>query len=373
MEKPIYFDYNSTTPVSDRVMEKMMPYFQRHFGNAHSALHSYGWEADGAQEVARNQVAKLFNCSSDEIVFNSGATEGINTVLQGLFYKFENYRNHIITCKTEHSAVYECCKFLESRGAAVTYLDVNQEGLIDLDELKASITDQTFLVAIMMANNETGVVQDVKSIGEIAHRYGLIFFSDTTQACGKIPLDVQDLGIDAAVVSGHKIYGPKGVGALFLRRRGPRVTPFPLLFGGGQEKDLRGGTINVAGIVGLGEACMDAQENLDQFAKLAKWQTKIEEEIIQIGMDINGGANRLPNVSSIVLPFNAFDFIKRNQDKIALSLGSACSSGSGKPSRVLTAMFKEKTRVKNSVRISLGKMTKEEEVLKLISLLKQAW
>ncbi len=251
----VYLDHNATTPVDERVMAEMLPFFTEHFGNASSSTHEFGWYAQGAIEKARLQVADFIGAESSEIVFTSGATEAINMALKGVFEVYQTKGNHIITCKTEHKAVLDTCEYLKERGASITYLNVDREGRIDLDELKNSFTDKTILVAIMAANNETGVLQDLEKTAQITHDNGAIFFSDTTQMAGKLPIDVNEMGLDLCCISAHKLYGPKGVGALYVKRKDPRVNLIPLFHGGGHENNKRSGTLNVTGIVGLGKAC----------------------------------------------------------------------------------------------------------------------
>lgn len=386
----IYLDYNATTPVDPEVLEAMLPCFTEDYGNPSSAMHSLGWRAEGLVVKAREQVSKVFNCSKEEITFTSGSTESLNMALLGLWEQFSKYKNHIITSAAEHSAVYETCKYLESKGAKVTYLDIDQDGLIDLNELESSITVQTFLVSIMLVNNETGVIQDMKSVSAVCKEKGILIMSDTTQAIGKIPVDVQDLGIDIATVSAHKIYGPKGVGAIYTRRRSPRVNIPTLFHGGGQESGKRSGTLNVPGIVGLGKACelielriknQELRINNDSPSAILSeaersrsmvqgkfLKERLEQELIKLGGVINGHPEqRVWNTINVSFEENAHDLIKRIQTKIAVSLGSACSSGSGKPSRVLTSMGLSDKRIKGSIRLSLGIGKTEEDIDKVIN------
>ncbi|MCE9539413.1 MAG: aminotransferase class V-fold PLP-dependent enzyme, partial [Bacteroidetes bacterium] len=259
MKSPIYLDHNATTPVDKRVLEKMLPYFTEKFGNASSRTHAFGWVAEDAVKTAREQVAQLINCLAQEIIFTSGATEAINLAIKGVWENYQTKGNHIITVKTEHKAVLDTCKSLERKGAEVTYLSVDREGLIDLEELKNALRPQTILVAVMYANNETGVIQPIKQIADLIHANNSVFMCDATQAVGKINCDVEDDHIDLMCLSAHKFYGPKGVGALYVRRKNPRVTLYPQIDGGGHERGLRSGTLNVTGIVGLGKACEIAQ------------------------------------------------------------------------------------------------------------------
>src|SRR5690348_18047434 len=259
---PIYMDNHATTPVDRRVVEAMLPYYTQHFGNAASRNHQFGWEAEQAVETAREQIAKLVGATAKEIIFTSGATESDNLAIKGVAEMYREKGNHIITCVTEHKAVIDTCKKLEKQGLRVTYLPVQKDGRIDLDELKAAITDKTILITIMAANNEIGVIQPVAEIGAIAKEKGILFHTDAVQAVGKIPFNVNDLKVDMASISAHKMYGPKGVGALFVRRRNPRVLLAPLIDGGGHERGMRSGTLNVPGIVGFGKAAEIAKAEM---------------------------------------------------------------------------------------------------------------
>ena len=339
----IYLDYNATTPVDERVLTEMLPYFTEHFGNPSSNTHQFGWYAQGAIDKAREQVARFLNAESFEIVFTSGSTEAINLALKGAFEAYSSKGNHIITCKTEHKAVLDTCAFIEENGGTVTYLSVDFEGRIDLEELKNSFTDKTILVAIMAANNETGVLQDVEKIAEITHQHDAIFFSDTTQMAGKLPIDVNEMGLDMCCISAHKLYGPKGVGALYIRRKNPRVNLVPLLHGGGHENHKRSGTLNVTGIVGLGKTCEIAQaEFWDNNMHLSKLRGYIEHQLLDIpDFRINGSTRyRLYNTTNLYFPLlkdksSVFSKLKNNY---AVSLGSACGSESANPSHVLLEM-----------------------------------
>jgi cysteine desulfurase len=286
----IYLDYNSTTPVDERVLAEMLPFFTEHFGNANSNTHALGWYAQGAIDKARQQVANFIGAETSEIVFTSGATEAINMALKGVFEAYQTKGNHIITCKTEHKAVLDTCTYLEEKGADITYLNVDREGRIDLDELKESLTNKTILVAIMAANNETGVLQDLEKIAEITHQNDSIFFSDTTQMAGKLPIDVNEIGLDMCCISAHKLYGPKGIGALYIRRKNPRINLIPLFHGGGHENNKRSGTLNVTGIVGLGKACEIAQNEFwDNNMHISKVRGYLEHQLLEIpNLTING-------------------------------------------------------------------------------------
>jgi cysteine desulfurase len=366
----VYLDYNATTPVDERVMAEMLPFFTEHFGNASSNTYPFGWYAQGAIEKARLQVADFIGAESSEIVFTSGATEAINMALKGVFEAYASKGNHIITCKTEHKAVLDTCEYLKEKGASVTYLNVDREGRIDLDELKSSFTGKTILVAIMAANNETGVLQDLEKIAQITHGHNALFFSDTTQMAGKLPVDVNELGLDLCCISAHKLYGPKGVGALYVRRKDPRVNLIPLLHGGGHENNKRSGTLNVTGIVGLGKACEIAKtEFWDNNMAISKLRGHLEHQLLEIpGLRINGSTRyRLYNTSNLYFPeltdgSSVFSHIKH---RYAVALGSACTSANAQPSHVLQAMGMEKEEVKASIRFSFGKKSQKEDVEKL--------
>lgn len=365
----IYLDYNATTPVDEKVLQEMLPYFSVKFGNAASTTHLYGASAKTAVSIARTEIAKTINSEEQEIIFTSGATESINLTIKGIYNLYQTKGNHIVTVSTEHKAVLDTCKFLEKKGAQVTYLNVDENGKIDLHELENSITDKTILVSVMYANNETGVIQDINAISKIVHSKNSIFFCDATQAIGKIPVDVNKDGIDVMCLSAHKLYGPKGVGALYIRRKDPRVTLEPLLHGGGHERGLRSGTLNVPGIIGLGKACEiisfnDGVKNIrDQF----------ENELLkrsQSTIRINGkNANRLPNTSNITFPFKAADFIRHTKNNLAVATGSACTSAENSPSHVLTAMGLSKAEAERSIRFSFGKYSTKEEADKVIEMI----
>ena len=299
---PVYLDNNATTPVDPEVLDTMLPYFTQHFGNASSRQHAFGWEANEAVEFAREQVAKLIGSENKEVIFTSGATEAINLALKGVYENYFSKGNHIITLETEHKAVLDCLHRLEKMGAEVTYLPVDAKGLADLDALSAAIRPSTILISVMYANNETGLVQPIKSISTLAKKHGIIFFSDATQAVGKIPVDVQEDGIDLMAFSGHKIYGPKGVGALYVRRRDPRVSLKAQIDGGGQERGLRSGTLNVPGIVGLGKATEICRLSMKQeAARLQELRNYMENALLALEETTVNSMNapRLPHVSNI--------------------------------------------------------------------------
>jgi cysteine desulfurase len=362
----VYLDYNATTPCDPQVMEAMLPYFTQKFGNAASRTHPYGWVADEAVEQARKQVAALIHAEPQEIVFTSGATEGCNLALKGVFELYATKGNHIITCVTEHKAVLDTCHRLEQKGASVTYLGVNEEGLIDLKELEAAIRAETILIAIMYANNETGVIQPVKAIGAIAKKHNVLFFTDATQAAGKTGINVREEDIDLLCLSAHKIYGPKGTGALYVRRKNPRVRLMAQIDGGGHERGFRSGTLNVPGIVGLGKACAVCQAGMEnESARLQRLRDKLERALVTEGALVNGTTGeRLQHVSNIALcnGIRAEKMVSLLNGRIAFSVGSACTSASQEPSHVLQGMGLEEKRIQSSLRLSLGRFTTEEEI-----------
>ncbi len=365
MKTPVYLDYNATTPVDEMVLEKMLPYFSEKFGNAGSKTHAFGWIAEDAVKSARAQVAQLVNCESNELVFTSGATESINLAINGVFKAYQKKGKHLVLVKTEHKAVMDCCESLLKQGAELTYLHVDREGRIDLQDLKNAIQPSTILVCVMLANNETGVIQDMAAIAEIVHANNSILLSDATQAIGKIRVDVQDLGVDLMPVSAHKFYGPKGIGALFVRRKNPRITIFPQIFGGGQENNLRSGTLNVPGIVALGAACELAENDLwEDSIRISRLRTKFEQSLLDLGnVFVNGSQkHRLPNVSNLQMSGQVAAQLIAKLPEIAFSTGSACTSAIAKPSHVLAAMGLNETAAYSSVRFSLGKYTTEEEI-----------
>ncbi len=344
----------------------MWPYFTTDFGNAASRSHSFGWKAEEAVENARAHVANFIRAEKTEIIFTSGATESNNLALKGIYERFASKGNHIITTTIEHKAVLDACKHLEKSGAEITYLKVNREGLIDLQELEAAISPTTILISVMYANNEIGVLQPMKEISAIAKSKGVLFFSDATQAVGKIRVNVQEDGIDIMALSAHKMYGPKGVGALYLRRRNPRVQLTAQMDGGEHERGIRSGTLNVPGIVGLGKACEISSHILqEEMSRLNYLRNKLENELLKIaGIHINGSRfARLPNVTNL-----AFEYVDGNalminlQKDIALSSGSACTSASLEPSYVLKALGISDDLARSSLRFSLGRYTTEEEV-----------
>ncbi len=366
MNLPVYMDYHATTPCDPRVLETMLPYFSTHFGNASSRGHVFGWQAAEAVKIAREELASLLNADPSEIIFTSGATESINLALKGIYETMAPKGSHIITVSTEHRATLDTCAHLEKMGASVNYLPVLEDGLIDLEKLESSIRPDTIMIAVMYANNETGVLQPIRSIGEIAKKHGIIFFTDATQALGKISVDVMRDEIDLLACSAHKIYGPKGVGALYVRRKNPRVRLSPLMDGGGQERGFRSGTLNVPGIVGFGKATELAVTEMDQNGlSIGKLRNRLELGLLQLdGAVLNGNSRlRIPTVSNI-----SFTRVSGNRlleallKDIAVSSGSACSSASPEPSHVLKAMGLTDDSAYHAIRFSLGKYNTVEEV-----------
>ncbi|HAN38843.1 MAG TPA: IscS subfamily cysteine desulfurase [Chitinophagaceae bacterium] len=363
---PIYLDNNATTPMDPRVLEAMIPYFTQQFGNAASRNHPFGWQAEEAVDYAREQVAKLIGADAKEIIFTSGATEGDNLGIKGVFEMYASKGNHIITCTTEHKAVLDTCKHLEKLGAEITYLPVKADGLIDLAELEAAMKPTTILVAIMYANNEIGVVQPVREISAIAKKHGALFFTDGTQAVGKIPVDVQKDGIDIMAFTAHKMYGPKGVGALYVRRKNPRVKVTAQMDGGGHERGMRSGTLNVPGIVGFGKACELCRTEMEaDTARIVKLRDKLENALLQIEESyLNGHKDyRLPHVTNISFKYVEGEGLLMGFNKnIALSSGSACTSASLEPSYVLKALGLGDDLAHSSLRFGLSRFTTEEEI-----------
>ncbi len=366
LKLPIYLDNNATTPVDPRVLEAMLPYFTQHFGNAASRNHPFGWEAEEAADYGREQVAKLIGCDPKEIIFTSGATEADNLALKGVFEMYASKGNHIITATTEHKAVLDACKHIEKLGGEVTYLDVNEDGLIDLTKLEAAIKPTTILISIMYANNEIGVVQPVKEISAISKKHGVLFFTDATQAVGKIPVDVIKDGIDLLAFSAHKMYGPKGIGALYVRRKGPRVKVTAQIDGGGHERGMRSGTLNVPGIVGFGKACELCRIEMDEETKrIITLRDKLENALAELEESyVNGNKEfRLPHVSNISFKYVEGEGLMMGFNKnIAVSSGSACTSASLEPSYVLKALGLGDDLAHSSLRFGLSRFTTEEEI-----------
>ena len=366
LKLPIYLDNNATTPVDPEVLQAMLPYFREHFGNAASRSHSFGWTAEEAVKQAREQVGQLIQANPSEIVFTSGATEAINLALKGVFEVYGQAGKHIITCSTEHKAVLDTCKHLEKLGADITFLPVNSYGTIDLSLLESAIRPDTILISIMLANNETGVLQPVKEIGAIAKQHGIIFFTDATQAAGKIPVDVQADNIDMLCMSAHKIYGPKGVGALYVRRKNPRVSLAAQIDGGGHERGMRSGTLNVPGIVALGKSCAICLQQMDEESRsIGALRDQLEQGLTQMkNITVNGSIiHRLPNVTNLAFAGIAGNKLLTEISRtIAVSSGSACTSANPEPSHVLKAMKLNDELAKSSIRFGLGRFTTREEI-----------
>ena len=366
LKLPIYLDNNATTPMDPRVLETMLPYFTDHFGNAASRNHPFGWAAEEAVDYAREQVASLIGADPKEIIFTSGATEADNLGIKGVFEMYASKGNHIITCTTEHKAVLDTCKHLEKLGAQVTYLEVLPDGMIDLDALEKAITDKTILIAIMYGNNEIGVVQPVKEISAIARKHNVLFFTDGTQAVGKIQVDVIADGIDLMAFTAHKMYGPKGIGALYVRRKNPRVKVTAQMDGGGHERSMRSGTLNVPGIVGFGKAAeLCKQEMAAEAARLSILRDKLENALLQLEEAYLNGhkENRLPHTTNISFKHVEGEGLLMGFNKnIALSSGSACTSASLEPSYVLKALGLGDDLAHSSLRFGLGRFTTEEQI-----------
>ena len=362
----IYFDNNATTPTDPRVVEAMLPYFYEMPGNAASRNHPFGWQAEGAVDTAREQIADLLKVSSKEIIFTSGATEADNLALKGVYEMYARKGNHIITVSTEHKAVLDSCQKIEKMGGEVTYLSVGNDGLIDLAELEAAITDKTILISVMWANNETGVIQPMKEIGAICEKHGVLFMSDATQAVGKIPTYPKEIGVHLMAFTGHKMYGPKGVGVLYVNRKNPRVKVTAQMDGGGHERGMRSGTLNVPAIVGMGKAAAIAKEEMaDEAIRLAALRDKLEKGLCEIEETyINGNVeNRMPHVANISFKHVEGEGLMMTfNQNLAVSSGSACTSASLEPSYVLVALGLGDDLAHSSIRFSLGRFSTEEEV-----------
>jgi cysteine desulfurase len=363
---PIYMDNHATTRVDPRVLEAMLPYFSEKFGNAASRNHEFGWKAEEAVETGRAQIARLIGASPREIVFTSGATESINLALKGAAECYRSRGNHIITQVTEHKAVIDVCKHLEKSGCEVTCLRVGRDGLIDLDDLRRAITPKTILISIMYANNEIGTIQPIAEIGKEAKESGVLFHVDAAQAVGKIPVDVQKDGIDLLSISAHKLYGPKGMGALYVRRKDPHVELAPLIDGGGHERGMRSGTLNVPGIAGLGKACEICQKEMPQEAKrLSALRDQLKDALLN-GLDdahVNGSlVHRLPNNLNVSFAGVEGEALMMGINDVAVSSGSACTSAMIEPSHVLRALGVSEELSHSSIRFGLGRFNTEEEV-----------
>ena len=365
LKLPIYLDNNATTQMDPRVFEAMKPYFLEIYGNAASKSHPFGWAAEEAVDYARGQVASLIGASEKEIIFTSGATESNNLAIKGVFEMYASKGNHIITLSTEHKAVLDACKHLEKLGAEVTYLSVGYDGMIDPAVIEAAIKPNTILVTVMYGNNELGVVQKITEIGAICKKHGVLFHSDATQAVGKIPVDVNADGIDLMAFTGHKMYGPKGVGALYVRRKNPRVKVTAQMDGGGHERGMRSGTLNVPGIVGLGKAAELCRLEMDDEAKrLSKLRDKLQIELTVLEESyVNGNTDhRLPHVANISFKYVEGEGLMMAMKDLAVSSGSACTSASLEPSYVLKSLGLSDDLAHSSIRFGLGRFTTDEEV-----------
>lgn len=366
MKLPIYLDNHATTPLDPRVLNAMLPYFTEHFGNAASRNHSFGWEAEEAVEKARKQIASLIGANSKEIVFTSGATESNNLAIKGVAQMYAEKGNHIITAASEHKAVLDTCKHLEKEGCRITYLPLQADGLIDLDMLKESITDKTILVTIMYANNEIGVLQPIRDIGKICKERGVLFHTDGVQAIGKVPVNVISDNIDLLSLTAHKLYGPKGVGALYVRRKSPRVQLTAQMDGGGHERGMRSGTLNVPGIVGFGEACAIAQAEMPEESKhlrgMRDWlKNKLTSELDEVY--INGSwEHRLPHNLNMSFAYVEGESLLMGINDVAVSSGSACTSATLEPSYVLKALGMGDDLAHSSIRFGLGRFNTQEEI-----------
>jgi cysteine desulfurase len=366
MKTPIYMDNHATTPLDPRVLDAMLPYFREKFGNAASRSHPFGWEAEQAVEKARKQIADLIGATPKEIVFTSGATESDNLAIKGAAEMYAEKGNHIITVVTEHKAVLDTGKRLAKHGTSVTFLPVRSDGLIDLDALRAAITEKTILISVMHANNEIGVLQPIREIGRIARERGVLFHTDATQSVGKVPVNVNDDNIDVMSLSGHKMYGPKGVGALYVRRKNPRVQLTAQMDGGGHERGMRSGTLNVAGIVGMGEACAICQaEMAEESARLAGLRDRLKDRLYAELDEIyvNGSMKRrLPNNLNVSFAYVEGESLLMGIHDVAVSSGSACTSATLEPSYVLRALGVSDDLAHTSIRFGLGRFNTLEEV-----------
>ncbi len=362
---PIYMDNHATSPMDPRVLEAMLPYFTTKFGNAASRNHSFGWDAEQAVETAREQIASLIGATPKEIIFTSGATESNNLAIKGIAEMYRERGNHIITQVTEHKAVLDTCKRLEKYGYRVTYLPVKADGLIDIEDLKRAIDDKTILVSIMAANNEIGVIQPIAEIGKLCHEKGVIFHTDGVQAVGKIPIDVQAMNIDVMSITAHKLYGPKGVGALYVRRRNPRVQIAAQIDGGGHERGMRSGTLNVPGIVGLGQACAIAQAEMPaEAARLQSMRDSLRAKL-EAALDyveVNGSwEHRLPGNLNMSFVYVEGESLLMGINDVAVSSGSACTSATLEPSYVLKALGLGDDVAHSSIRFGLGRFNTQAE------------
>ncbi|SDZ81107.1 cysteine desulfurase IscS [Arachidicoccus rhizosphaerae] len=373
----IYLDYNATTPVDERVISRILPFFSVDFGNAASA-HPYGRKAHEAVEAARGSIARHIGADSSEIIFTSGATESCNLALKGCFESYAGKGRHIITVATEHAAVLDSCRYLKTRGAEITYLPVQSSGLIDLEALGQAIRSDTIMVAVMTANNESGVIQPIRAIGQLCHQRDVIFFTDATQALGKLPIDVQKDQIDLMAFSGHKIYAPKGVGGLYVRRKAPRVRLAEQMQGGGHEKGMRSGTLNVPGIVGMAEALrlFSLPEQRQVEAGIQALRDQLEAELLRLPgvfSNIPGHTKRMSHVANLRFEqITGKQLLGRLNEQLAVSSGSACSTESKEPSHVLLAMGLTEAQAQSSIRFSLGRFTTAQQIRQAISIITSA-
>jgi len=371
LKLPIFMDNHSTTPMDPRVLEVMVPYFLEKFGNAASRNHSFGWEAEEACEKARQQIARLIHADPKEIIFTSGATESNNLALKGVAEIYREKGDHVITCMTEHRSVLDTAKRLEKMGLKVTYLPVDKYGMVGPDDVRNAITDKTILISIMLANNEIGTIHPVAEIGKIAKEKGVLFHCDATQGVGKIPVDVQALGIDLMSFTAHKIYGPKGVGALYIRKKAPRVRLAPMIDGGGHERGMRSGTLPVPLIVGFGRACEICQEVMPEESKdLAALRDKLQDGLLNSFEEVylNGHpTQRLPNNLNVSFAYVEGESVLMGLKEIALSSGSACTSSTLEPSYVMRALGVGSDLAHSSIRFGLGRFNTEEEVAYVLS------
>ncbi len=373
MKQPIYLDYNATTPVHPEVFAKMLPYFTENYGNAASSTHGYGWRAKDAVEESSTAIGNFIGCLSQELIFTSGATESINMAIKGVFFKYRRKGKHIVVLSTEHKATLDTCDYLAKYfDAEISKISVDHDGIIDIEQLKNSIREDTLLVCCMLVNNETGVIQPIAEIASIVHEKNSILMCDATQAVGKMPVNVDELGVDLMAFSAHKFYGPKGVGGLFIRRKKPRVVLDSLIHGGGHQRNLRSGTLNVPGIVGLAAACKLAMQQMEADEQKIRGMRDQLEELMLTKLPkakINGHIrNRIYNTSNISFTGHiATDIIRHSKTLMAISTGSACSSIDQEPSHVLMEMFDSKERALSSIRFSLGKFVLEKEMVNAVS------
>ncbi len=367
LKKPVYMDNHATTRVDSRVLDAMLPYFTEKFGNAASRNHSFGWEAEEAVDRSRNQIAALIGAKSKEIIFTSGATESDNLAIKGVIDFYKDKGNHIISCVTEHKAVLDSCRALERAGkATVTYLPVDKYGMVDPDAVRNAITDKTVLITIMWANNEIGTIHPVAEIGKIAKEKGIVFHTDAVQAIGKVPVDFEKAGVDLASITAHKIYGPKGIGALYVRSKGPRVRLSPQMDGGGHERGMRSGTLNVPGIVGLGAACEIAGKEMpDEAQRLIQLRSQLQAGLFERLDEIyvNGHpTERLPGNLNVSFAYVEGESLLMGINDIAVSSGSACTSATLEPSYVIRALGIDDELAHSSIRFGLGRFNTLEEV-----------